>query len=406
MMNRRIRAYEIISRFDVEGGGGGLTRFAMTLSRQMNRERFQPVVCALWDRGSEVERQHIRNLKDEGIEAFTCAEWDEQHPYRAFYQAYKRLRESLKNQPADILHSHSEFSDMAVVFLKLEGKAPRLVRTMHNELRVIWKRRPLRRMLFTQLLDPLLFDLEFGVSQYIKENLDERRVARWLKRKAYAVPNALDIHRFKDDPVIRQQARNELGIPPDAYVVGSVGRLSEQKGYDVLVEAAARVITREPNARFLIVGEGPMDQVLKQQAIDLGIAPQVIFTGRRTDVERMLQAMDVFACSSRWEGLSTVIMEAMAAGVPIVATDIPGNRELLSNGENAWLVKVEEAGDLAEALLYAMKNPTLGNRYSSQARRDVRKFGIEQVARNYEQLYLHLMQGTDENHENRDAQNH
>jgi glycosyltransferase involved in cell wall biosynthesis len=391
MMNRRIRAYEIISRFDVEGGGGGLTRFAMTLSRQLNRESFQPVVCALWDRGSQVERQHIRNLQDEGIEAFTCAEWDEQHPYRAFYQAYKRLRAALHNQPADILHSHSEFSDMAVVFLKLEGKAPRLVRTMHNELRVIWKRRPLRRLLFTQLLDPLLFDLEFGVSQYIKENLDGRLVARWLKRKAYAVPNALDIHRFKDDPALGRQVRHELGISPDAYVVGSVGRLSEQKGYDVLVEAAARVVAGEPNARFLIVGEGPLDQALRQQAIDRGIAQQVIFTGRRTDVERMLQAMDVFACSSRWEGLSTVIMEAMAAGVPIVATDIPGNRELLSNGENAWLVKVEDARALATALLKAKQNPIMMQDFARHAQVDVQACSIEAVASIHEKLYQQLL---------------
>jgi glycosyltransferase involved in cell wall biosynthesis len=405
-MNRRIRIYELISSFDVEGGGGGLTRFAMTLSRYLNAERFQPVVCALWDRGSEVESQHIKSLQAEGIEVFTCTDWNEQHPYRSFYKAYKGLRESLKIQPADILHSHSEFSDMAVVFLKIEGKAPLLVRTMHNELRVIWKRRPLRRLLFTQFLDPLLFDLELGVSQYIKENLDGRIMARRLNRKALAVPNALDIHRFQADPAVRQQAQRELGIPKEAYVVGSVGRLCEQKGYDVLVEAAARVLQTTSDIYFLIVGEGPNAQALTQQASDLGIAQQVIFAGQRTDVERLLQAMDLFACSSRWEGLSTVLMEAMAAGVPIVATDIPGNRELLRDGENARLMRVEDAAALAEAIQDARSNPELGRVYSSQARRDVQEFGIEQVARQHEQLYWELRQGADENLENSYHQHH
>lgn len=391
MMARRMRVVELISRFDIEGGGGGLTRFATTLSRHLDREHFQPVVCALWDRGSLVERQHMRDLQAEGIEAFCCAAWDEQHPYRAFYQAYTNLRAALKAHPADILHSHSEFSDMAVVFLKLEGRAPRLVRTMHNELRVIWKRRPLRRLLFTQLLDPLVFDLELGVSHFIKQNLDERSLARVLKRKAYAVPNALDIQRFAGDPATRAQVREELGISPDAYLVGSVGRLSEQKGFDILIEAAARAMKIDLEIHLMIVGEGPQEEALRQQAVELGIAPRVTLTGQRGDVERLLQAMDVFACSSRWEGLSTVLMEAMAAGVPVIATDIPGNRELFRDGENAWLVQAEEAAALADAVLHAKRNPLKMQELSRQAMADVQAFGFEAVAARHAQLYQDLL---------------
>jgi glycosyltransferase involved in cell wall biosynthesis len=272
MIRERIRVYEIISSFDIEGGGGGLTRFAMTLSRNLNPQRFQAVVCALWDRGSEVERRHIQDMTDDGIEAFCCAYWDEQHPYRSFFRAYQGLQAAMQQQPADILHSHSEFSDMAVVFLKLAGKAPVLVRTMHNELRAIWKRRPLRRLLFSQTLEPLLFDLELGVSQFIKENLDGRWLAKRLKRKAWAVPNALDIRRFQRGTVIRPDIRRVLGIPEDAYVVGSVGRLCEQKGYDVLLEAAKEVMETVPEVRFLIVGDGSEALALKQQANALGIA--------------------------------------------------------------------------------------------------------------------------------------
>jgi glycosyltransferase involved in cell wall biosynthesis len=131
-----------------------------------------------------------------------------------------------------------------------------------------------------------------------------------------------------------------------------------------------------------------------------------IFTGQRTDVEALLMAMDLFACSSRWEGLSTVLMEAMAADVPIVATDIPGNRALLREGENAWLVRVEDAAAMAEAIQDARRNPALGQTHSSQAKRDVQKFGIEQVARQYEKLYLDLRGGAYENLENSDYQNH
>jgi len=390
-MSERIRVFEIISSFDVEGGGGGLTRFAMTLSRNLDPQRFQPVVCALWNRASELEDEHIQRLNHDGIEAFFCAEWDEQHPYRSFYRAYRGLRASLNRQPADILHSHSEFSDMAVIFLKLTGKAPILVRTMHNELRAIWKRRPLRRLLFSQTLEPLLFDLELGVSQFIKENLDGRWLAKRLKRKAWAVPNAVDINRFRGEKALRFNARRKLGIPYEAYVVGSVGRLAQQKGYDVLVAAAAEVAKTDPEVRFVIVGDGTEAQALRQQVDELGLAEQVILTGRRSDVETLLAGMDLFACSSRWEGLSTVLMEAMAAGLPIVATDIPGNRELLRDGENAWLVPVEDPRALAMALLAALHSPDLSRDYARQARIDVQAFGIEAVAARHELLYQEVL---------------
>jgi glycosyltransferase involved in cell wall biosynthesis len=390
-MIKRICVFEIISSFDVEGGGGGLTRFAITLSRHLNPERFQPVVCALWDRGSEVERWHIKDLNTNGIEAFCCAQWDEQHPYRSFFHAYRGLRTSLQQQRADILHSHSEFSDMAVLLLKLEGRAPLLVRTMHNELRAIWKRRPLRRLLFSKTLEPLLFDVELGVSFFIKENLDGRWLAKRLGRKARAIPNALDVQRFRGGTEMRQTIRCELGIPVDAYVVGSVGRLSEQKGFDLLVEAAAEVVKTDPEVHFVIVGDGVEAQALRQQASDLGLASRVIFTGQRKDVEALISAMDLFACSSRWEGLSTVLMEAMAAGVPIVATDIPGNRELLRDGENAWLVPTENAMALAVGLRKALQSPDVCREFAHQAQADVQKFGIEAVATQHEMLYLDLL---------------
>jgi glycosyltransferase involved in cell wall biosynthesis len=101
--------------------------------------------------------------------------------------------------------------------------------------------------------------------------------------------------------------------------------------------------------------------------------------------------MDVFACSSRWEGLSTVIMEAMAAGVPIVATDIPGNRELLSHGENAWLVQAQEAAALAEALLQAKQSPVKMQEFARRAKADVQAYGIEAVAARHKQLYQDLL---------------
>ena len=389
---KKLRVYEIVFSFDIESGGGGISRFATSLCLKLDRERFEPVLCALWDRGSTAEKERIQQLAENGIRAFTCAAWDEQNPYRAFVRAYLALRQALKRQPADIVHSHSSFGDMAAVCLKLEGKAPVLIRTLHNELRTEWSRRPLRRLLFTNLLDPLLFKKEIGVSQFIKDNLDARWLAKRLRRKAQTIYNALDIGRFERERPDRQALRRALGIPEDAYLVGSVGRLVEQKGYDVLVEAAALVCQRSPESYFIIVGDGEQAEALKHQAAARGIAGRMIFTGPRSDVESLLETMDLFVCSSRWEGLSTVLMEAMAAGVPVVATDIPGNRELLTAGMSAWMVPAEDTGRLAEAMLYAQEHPEQARAFAQAARQEVEKVRIERIAEQHAALYMAMVQ--------------
>jgi glycosyltransferase involved in cell wall biosynthesis len=113
----------------------------------------------------------------------------------------------------------------------------------------------------------------------------------------------------------------------------------------------------------------------------------VLFTGSRVDVDQLLGAMDLFVCSSRWEGFSTVLMEAMAAGVPIVATDIPGNRELLQPGKSAWFVSSENPADLAEGLVKAYQHPELSKELARNAQQDVKSFGIEEIAKTHTGLY-------------------
>ena len=140
-MSKRIRVCEIVFSLDIEAEGGGITRFVSALSQALDSRDFEPVVCGLWDRGTQVEKELSQRLAQAGIQTFTCARWDDNHPYRAFYEAYKKLRAWIKNQPVDIVHSHSEFGDVAAMLLKLEGKAPIIVRTLHNGLPMEWRRR-------------------------------------------------------------------------------------------------------------------------------------------------------------------------------------------------------------------------------------------------------------------------
>ncbi|MEZ4637263.1 MAG: glycosyltransferase [Caldilineaceae bacterium] len=132
--------------------------------------------------------------------------------------------------------------------------------------------------------------------------------------------------------------KRALGIAPDAPVIGSVGRFSEQKGYRYFLEAAALLARDLPQARFVLVGSGETESALKTQADALNLGEKIIFTGARDDVETLLPIMDVFVSSSLWEGLPTVILEAMLAETPVVATAVAGTTELVEDGVTGALV--------------------------------------------------------------------
>lgn len=162
----------------------------------------------------------------------------------------------------------------------------------------------------------------------------------------------------------RQALRKELAGNVDGPILLAVGRLTAQKAYHNMLHAFAVLIKKHPKAVLVIVGRGDLDSELKQLVNSLGISDRVVFTGPRSDVRRLLSAGDVFLNSSLWEGLSIAMLEAMAAGLPIVATKVGDAEKLLSSG-GGILVKVEDEQAFTNAIDYLLSNPeeriTMGN---------------------------------------------
>ena len=389
-MAARIRILELIKDFVVEGGGGGASRFCVELSQRLDPARFEVSICGLWDTGTPFEQECIARLTERGIHAFAAAHWDESSPYGSFVRAYRSLRAALRAQPVSILHSHSEFADMAALLLKTLPNRPAIVRTVHNGFRLEWKKRPLRRWLLSYFLYPLNFDLEIGVSQSIVDNLNRRLLARLLRKKARRVFNGINLDRFTHARQDILEKRRDLGIPAQSRVVGSIGRLAEEKGYLFLLEAFARVLDSHPEAYLLLVGDGPLGSELRARAETLGIASHVVFAGLQADIEAIFAGLDLFVSSSLWEGLSTVILESMAAGTPVVATDIAGTREIIHRGQNGWLVPPADAAALAQAICDALDNEAARERFAGRAREDVQAFSIGAIAARHEKIYVAL----------------
>jgi len=390
-MTPPIRVLLIMNSIAIGGPVGGAERFGVALARALNRTSVQPLVAALWNWEPSLEASWQRQLADEGIPAIIGPAKDDRKPLRNFAAAVATLARTVP-APVDFIHSQCDFGDVAAVLLRRRLGARGVVRTAHNERE--WAKRPWRRILLTDGIYPLIFDAELGVSQKVIDNLDRRPLARLLDRRGIVAHNALDFGRFTQNAhTDLNELRRSLGIPLDAYVVGTVGRLVAQKGYDVLLAAAKMVLAQRSDVHFVIVGSGELADSLQDTANQMGIADHVCFTGARRDVEEILASMNLFVSSSLWEGLPTVILEAMAAHVPVIATRVSGTGELVEEGVTGILVAPGDPAGLAVAILSSMASPESAQAMAARASEfALAHFDIRAVARQHEALYRQLLQ--------------
>lgn len=210
---------------------------------------------------------------------------------------------------------------------------------------------------------------------------------KWLyrNRKFTVLNNAIDLNRFSFDPVVREACRKELGLEKE-FLVGHIGHFSEPKNHPYLVDVFGELHKRNPEARLLLVGGGPdFDSVVKK-VNHLQLQDAVIFTGRRSDVERLYQAMDVFLMPSRWEGLPLVLLEAQTSGLPVIASD--RITKDVKCTENFWYLNIEDAPAVwAEKLLQLSETPVERTADNGKLLRE-HGFDICQEAEKLRQIYL------------------
>lgn len=210
------------------------------------------------------------------------------------------------------------------------------------------------------------------------------------RERVTVVRNGRDVDRFRRaEP---DAVREELSIGDDELVAGTVGRLIERKGHAELLTAWAQVQSQVPNARLLIVGDGKQASALQSRAETLGCADSVEFLGRRDDVPELLAAMDVFAFPSHFEGLPGAVIEAMAAGLPIVATPVDGTAELIDDYETGLFVPVEDPDAIAWATIRLLESPSLRESLGDRAQqRAFEGFSTDVMVGKFEALYERLL---------------
>ena len=207
--------------------------------------------------------------------------------------------------------------------------------------------------------------------------------------KLTTINDGIDLYKFKHVRV-NPEFRERMGIPADHFIVGTVAALVGHKDYPNLLRAAKRVIERHDQVTFLAVGNGKDEMKLKELAADLALGERFIFAGYRNDVGPFLRAFDLFVAASKKEGLGTSVLDALAAGLPVVGTRAGGIPESVQDGLNGLLVPVQNPEALAGAILDLINQPQLRQKMSRLAPESVAPFSIENIVRQTITLYREI----------------
>jgi len=206
------------------------------------------------------------------------------------------------------------------------------------------------------------------------------------------VPLGLELDKIRSADGDGPRVRGEWGIPKDAPLVGIVARLVPIKGHHVFIEGAARMLESRPDTWFAIVGDGEMRKELEAFVSRLGLGFRVVFTGFRQDLANVFDALDVLALTSYNEGLPVTIIEAMTAGLPVVATDVGGVSELVEEGVTGFLIPEGDSEALADRLIRLVDDPDAGGRMGAEGRRRaVRRFAKDRLVRDMVAIYDDLL---------------
>ena len=280
------------------------------------------------------------------------------------------LTRYLREHHVEVVHTHRyKESVVGSIAAKLAG-VPHVIRTVHGMPEPMrgWDR--VKAWAYGAVDRATLWwfaDLIIAVS---------KRMAETLKDSGYAPTPVTHIHNGVDPRKVRatrtgDAVRRELGIGPRALLVGTAGRLSHVKGHRYFLRAAQRILETEGDARFLIVGDGPLRHELRASAAHLRVEGACLLLGPRTDIYDLIAAMDIFVLPSLDEGIPMVILEAMALGTPVVATAVGGVPEVIRHRETGLLVAPRDERALADACLELARNRDWAQTFGARARRVV-----------------------------------
>lgn len=387
------RVLHLVTSFEA----GGTERQFVELLKRLDRQRYDVRLAALRNEGALYEELAASFPE---VPEFRLTSFYDRNALRQL----RKLQALLRRERIDILHTHGFYDSLfGAMAARLSGTrviASQRHLKLSDRRAHDWGTRVIHRLAHRVIVN----------SEAIRDSILAR--GSCPARKLVVIRNGLyspvchtpyrvdaPAHRHNDaDPneAINRQAHEalcrELGLRTDAKLVGMVARLVAVKGHRYFLEAAAGVARRQENVHFVLVGDGPLRSEIKRQASSLGIGDRVHLLGDRRDARRLAAAFDVAALSSLSEGLPNTVMEAMSAGVPVVATAVGGTPELIRDGETGYLVAPAEANALAERILAMLGDSAASRELAKRGREFVNtRFSMHRMVESVETLYEELL---------------
>jgi glycosyltransferase involved in cell wall biosynthesis len=269
-----------------------------------------------------------------------------------------QLARIIEKQGIDIVHCQLHKPTVyGVLAVFMTGKTLKVI----SHVRGLNRTRSFKRKLLNGILFRRISRI-IAVSNAVRDDIVRTNLLSYPD-KVVTIYNGIDVKAFMDSNLTREEARTELRLPDrDAFVYGTVGRLVETKGQDVLLKAFARVCEKYPKSWLFIAGKGRLEPELKALSAELNIHERVLFLGYRTDIPEVMKTFDVFVLPSIAEGLPGALLEAMATGLPVIASRVGGVPEILNNSDLGTMVSPRSVDELASAMKILYKTPE-GQRY-------------------------------------------
>jgi len=377
---RRIRVCHIITLLEL----GGAQQNTLHTVANLDRSRFEPILVA--GRGGILDGEARRIA---GLETLFLRDLvREVDPVRDL-GALVRLTAFLRERRPEIVHTHSSKAGILGRWAAFLAGVPVIIHTIHGFGITPEQGRALRWLF--QSLESATSAVTTRFLAVSKANLEEGVAAGLFPReKAVLVRSGVDLASFRNG-ASQGNLRDALGIPPSAPVAGMVACLKPQKAPLDYVAVAERVARRVPGAHFLLVGDGELRPRVEEAVVRSGLGGRFHILGWRRDIPSILKNLSVLVLTSLWEGLPRVVPEAMAAGLPVVATRVDGTPEAVREGETGYLADPHDIETLAERVTGLLVDPALARRMGERALEEAGEFDIDAMVRRQESVYRQVL---------------
>lgn len=359
-MHKRTSLGHILYLIDELKVKGGTEKHLFELATGMAEAGFQVSV------GSFTDGVYAEEFKKDTRITYFCLESPRIYDLRGL-RAFIRIVRYINSQNVTVVQSFHTAADLiAPLAARLSFRRPKTFSSRRDLGYTKSKRHLQMQRIVNHLIDGVLAN-----SQAVKQAVCDQE--GYAPEKITVIHNGINLEPFERDEKKRQQQRALLGVDDKTVLIGSVGNIRPVKGYDLLVEAAGIVCRQLPDVYFVHAGEGEQLADLQQRCKELGIQERFTFMGSIKDIPAFLSALDIYVQPSRSEGFSNAIIEAMAAGLPVVATEVGGNPDLIDNGLSGVLVSVDTL-DISKQLSKLAQQVEIRCRYGFCANDRVKKY--------------------------------